>query len=198
MAAYRTQVETGTTTAVKVPTVTKQPTISNAEVDRMMKKFAEPAMSGLVTVRAPSGQSVSFSPQKSLWKFLGVQRVDGKLVETYDKKALTELYGDTFDGVLITRGTGAKTGVTVEDVIAACVPRSSARPRPNAPRRSRPTRADPPSVPRDMTSVMRHRGQPTLPPPFSPGDDCCHDDDRTEDSTADGTRPPPRPSPSTR
>ncbi|WP_432034168.1 hypothetical protein [Streptomyces antibioticus] len=122
VAAYRTQVETGTSTTVTVPTVTKQPTISNAEVDRMMKKFAEPAMSGLVTVRAPSGQSVSFSPQKSLWKFLGVQRVDGKLVETYDKKALTELYGDTFDGVLITRGTGAKTGVTVEDVIGALRP----------------------------------------------------------------------------
>ncbi|MEU0673280.1 hypothetical protein ABZ330_10350 [Streptomyces sp. NPDC006172] len=120
--AYRAQVESGTATPVKVPTTTRQPTVSDAEVDRMMKEFATPAMSGLVTVRAESGQKVSFSPKNSLWKFLGVQNVDGKLVDTYNKKALTELYGDTFDGVLIERGTGAKTPVTVEDVIGVLRP----------------------------------------------------------------------------
>ncbi|MEU5076172.1 hypothetical protein [Streptomyces asoensis] len=120
--AYRTQVETGTTSAVTVPTTEKQPTISKAEVDRMMKEFAEPAMSGKVTVMTDAAHAVSFSPKNSLWKFLQVKPVNGKLVESYDQAALTELYGGTFNGVLITRGTGQKTAVTVQDVIGALRP----------------------------------------------------------------------------
>ncbi|MGV9554371.1 peptidoglycan binding domain-containing protein [Streptomyces sp. NPDC003522] len=120
--AYRGQVETGRPTAVKVPTTTKQPTVSDAEVDRMMKKFAEPAMSGNVTVQTDAAHSVPMSPKNSLWKFLGVKAVDGKLVEHYDEAALEELYGGAFDGVLITRGTGQKTPVTVQDVISALRP----------------------------------------------------------------------------
>ncbi|MER7190228.1 hypothetical protein [Streptomyces flaveolus] len=120
--AYRTQVETGASTAVNVPTTGKQPTVSDAEVDRMMKEFAKPAMSGLVTVRTDAAHTVSFSPGKSLWKFLAVKPQNGKLVEYYDQAALKELYGDTFDGVLITRATGQKTPVTVQDVIGALRP----------------------------------------------------------------------------
>ncbi|MYR45467.1 hypothetical protein GTW67_26300, partial [Streptomyces sp. SID5910] len=90
--------------------------------DRMMKEFAEPAMSGLVTVRTDAAHTVSFSPAKSLWKFLAVKPQNGKLVEYYDQAALKELYGDTFDGVLITRATGQKTPVTVQDVIGALRP----------------------------------------------------------------------------
>ncbi|MFD7707927.1 hypothetical protein [Streptomyces sp. NPDC059786] len=120
--AYRTQVETGSSTPVKVPTVTKEPTVAKAEVDRMMKKFAQPAMSANVTVKTDDLHAVSFSPQNSLWKFLGVKAQDGKLVEYYDKTALKQLYGNTFDGVLVTRGTGKKTAVTVEDVISALRP----------------------------------------------------------------------------
>ncbi|MGW0815368.1 hypothetical protein ACWD00_19270 [Streptomyces viridiviolaceus] len=120
--AYRTQVETGTSTPVNVPTTGRQPTVSKAEVDRMMKEFAEPAMSGLVTVRTDAAHTVSFSPEKSLWKFLGVKAQNGKLVEYYDTAALQKLYGDTFDGVLITRATGQKTPVTVQDVIGALRP----------------------------------------------------------------------------
>jgi hypothetical protein len=116
--AYRTQVETGTAATVKVPTTAKEPTVTKAEVDREMKAFAEPAMSGLVTVKTADGvHQVSFSPENSLWKFLRVKAVDGKLVDYYDRPALKKLYGDTFDGVLITRGSGQKTAVTVEDVI---------------------------------------------------------------------------------
>ncbi|MFJ8109730.1 hypothetical protein [Streptomyces sp. NPDC096132] len=123
VAAYRTQVESGSTSAVKVPTTTKQPTITDAEVDRMMKEFAEPAMSGNVKIEAEgTAQSIEFSPKNSLWKFLGVKAIDGKLVESYDQEALKELYGGTFDGVLITRGTGQKTAVTVQDVIGALRP----------------------------------------------------------------------------
>jgi hypothetical protein len=120
--AYRAQVETGASTAVNVPTTDRRPTVSDAEVDRMMKEFAEPAMSGLVTVRTDAAHTVSFSPGKSLWKFLAVKPQNGKLVEYYDLPALKELYGDTFDGVLITRATGQKTPVTVQDVIGALRP----------------------------------------------------------------------------
>ncbi|MEU5256776.1 hypothetical protein [Streptomyces longwoodensis] len=119
--AYRTQVETGAPTTVRVPTTSKQPTVSNAEVDRMMKEFAEPAMSAKVTVKSGSHE-IAFSPEKSLWKFLRVKAVNGKLVDSYDEAALKELYGSTFDGVLVTRGTGQKTPVTVQDVISALRP----------------------------------------------------------------------------
>ncbi|MGV9990456.1 hypothetical protein [Streptomyces sp. NPDC003374] len=120
--AYRTQVETGRGTPVPLPTTTRQPTVSDAEVDRMMKAFARPAMSALVTVRTDAAHQVSFSPQKSLWKFVRVKAIDGKLVEYYDKTALKELYGGAFDGVTIARGTGQKTPVTVDDVIGALRP----------------------------------------------------------------------------
>ena len=116
--AYRSQVESGTSTPVQVPTKTQQPTISNAEVDRMMKAFAEPAMSGVVRIEA-GGLEVKFSPQNSLWKVLAVKPVGGKLVEYYDRAALKELYGGAWDGVLITRGNGSKTAVTPEDVVGA-------------------------------------------------------------------------------
>ncbi|MBZ9643886.1 hypothetical protein K8369_31840, partial [Streptomyces sp. PSKA30] len=117
--AYRTQVETGTSTPVQLPTTTRQPTVSNAEVDRMMKEFAEPAMSDTVTVQTDAAHSIAFSPENSLWKFLRVKAVDGKLVDSPDEAALEELYGSTFDGVLITRATGQKTPVTVQDVYGA-------------------------------------------------------------------------------
>ncbi|MGW5129307.1 hypothetical protein ACWEQ7_35740 [Streptomyces sp. NPDC004069] len=117
--AYRTQVETGTTAPVQLPTVTREPTVSNAEVDRMMKEFAQPAMSANVTVQTDAAHSIPLSPQNSLWKFLRVKAVNGKLVDSPDLKALKELYGQTFDGVQITRATGKKTAVTPQDVYVA-------------------------------------------------------------------------------
>ncbi|WP_030419067.1 MULTISPECIES: membrane protein [unclassified Streptomyces] len=120
--AYRAQVENGASDPVKVPTTTRQPTVPDAEVDRMVKEFAQPAMSGLVTVQSDAAHTIAFSPANSLWKFLGVKAQNGKLVEYYDQAALKELYGDTFDGVLINRATGEKTPVTVQDVISALRP----------------------------------------------------------------------------
>ncbi|MFC7885050.1 hypothetical protein ACFUVV_24715 [Streptomyces sp. NPDC057376] len=117
--AYRAQVETGTATPVNVPTTTQQPTVSKAEVDRMMKEFAEPAMSAKVTVQTDPAHSVPMSPEKSLWKFLRVTAVNGKLVDKPDLNALEELYGGAFDGVLITRASGEKTPVTPQDVYGA-------------------------------------------------------------------------------
>ncbi|MEU6087879.1 hypothetical protein ABZ865_13855 [Streptomyces sp. NPDC047085] len=118
--AYRTLVETGTAAPVTVPTTTKQPTVSNAEVDREMKEFAEPAMSDRVTVMTDAAHSIPMSPQNSLWKFLRVAATpDGKLTDKPDLAALKQLYGKTFDGVLITRATGKKTPVTPQDVYVA-------------------------------------------------------------------------------
>ncbi|MFE9446971.1 hypothetical protein [Streptomyces sp. NPDC006739] len=117
--AYRTTVETDTATPVAVPTTTKQPTVSNAEVDREMKAFAEPAMSARVKVETDPAHVVLMSPEKSLWKFLRVTAVNGKLVDKPDLTALQGLYGQAFDHVLITRGNGKKTPVTPEDVYNA-------------------------------------------------------------------------------
>ncbi|WP_329256835.1 hypothetical protein OG223_34115 [Streptomyces sp. NBC_01478] len=117
--AYRSEVETGTATTVTVPTTTKQPTITNAEVDREMKAFAEPAMSGLATVKTDTGVVLPLSPKNSLWKFLRVKAVNGKLTDSPDLAALKTLYGSTFDGVKITRAGGQKTAVTPQEVYIA-------------------------------------------------------------------------------
>ncbi|MFJ6390480.1 hypothetical protein ACIQJT_23070 [Streptomyces sp. NPDC091972] len=115
--AYRTQVETGTAGKVTLPTVTKQPTISNAEVDRVMKEFAEPAMSDRVTIQTDAAHSIQFG-SLSLPKILGFKAVNGKLVETYDLEALKEAYGTTFVGVQI-NGASGKRDVLPEDVASA-------------------------------------------------------------------------------
>ncbi len=115
--AYRTQVETGTAGKVTLPTTTKQPTISNAEVDRMMKEFAEPAMSEIVIIKTDATHSIKFG-SLSLPKILGFKAVDGKLVETYNLEALKEAYGTTFAGVQI-NGASGKRDVLPEDVASA-------------------------------------------------------------------------------
>ncbi|GAA2583930.1 hypothetical protein GCM10010304_27910 [Streptomyces roseoviolaceus] len=115
--AYRSQVETGTAGAVTLPTTSRKPTVSNAEVDRMLKEFAQPAMSDLVTVRTDAAHSIDFGPV-SLPKILGFKAVDGKLVDTYNLKALQEAYGTTFEGVQI-EGASGKRDVLPQDVVAA-------------------------------------------------------------------------------
>jgi hypothetical protein len=104
---------------VSLPTTAKEPSVDKAEVDRFMKEFAQPAMSGIVTVQTDAAHSVKLSPENSLWKFLTVKAVDGKLVDSYNEKALVELYGGTFNGVLITRANGEKTPVNAKDVYGA-------------------------------------------------------------------------------
>jgi hypothetical protein len=115
--AYRTQVETGTAATVNLPTTTRQPTVSNAEVDRMLKEFAQPAMSDLVTIRTDAAHSIDFG-KVSLPKILSFKAVDGKLVDTYNLKALQEAYGTTFEGVKI-NGASGRRNVTPQDVVAA-------------------------------------------------------------------------------
>ncbi|MEV5600897.1 hypothetical protein AB0L33_05600 [Streptomyces sp. NPDC052299] len=116
--AYRAQVETGSARTVELPVVTKEPTITQAELDRAMKEFAEPAMSGLITIRA-GGKEIPFGPAKSLPQILSMKAVDGKLVDVYDKEAIDRLCAGVFDGVMITKGDGKKHQLSADDVAYA-------------------------------------------------------------------------------
>ncbi|MBW5262129.1 hypothetical protein [Streptomyces poriferorum] len=116
--AYRAQVETGKANVVQLPVTASEPTISQAELDRAMKEFAEPAMSGLIVIKAGSKQ-IPFGPAKSLPKILSMVAVDGKLVDHYDKKAIEELCGGVFDGIMVTKGDGTKHQVGPDDVAFA-------------------------------------------------------------------------------
>ncbi|MGW7194544.1 hypothetical protein ACWGIP_36270, partial [Streptomyces sp. NPDC054838] len=115
--AFRDAVATGKPIPVELPTANREPAVNQAELDRAMKEFAEPAMSGIATVKAGT-KSIAFGA-KTLPKILSMQVVDGHLVEKYDLEALKAAYSDTFDGIQITRGTGAKTAVTPQDVAGA-------------------------------------------------------------------------------
>ncbi|MEU0130664.1 hypothetical protein [Streptomyces sp. NPDC006289] len=116
--AYRAQVQTGKATVVELPVAATEPTISQAELDRAMKEFAEPAMSGLVTIKAGPKQ-IDFGPARSLPQILSMKPVDGKLVEVYDKKAIDTLLDGVFDGVMITKADGKQHQVGADDVAQA-------------------------------------------------------------------------------
>ncbi|WP_329099219.1 hypothetical protein [Streptomyces sp. NBC_01439] len=114
---FKEQVATGKAAVAELPTTTKAPAIGQAELDRAMKEFAEPAMSANATVKVGT-KSIAFGA-RSLPKILSMQPVDGRLVEKFDLEALKATYGNTFDGILITRGTGEKTAVTPQDIAGA-------------------------------------------------------------------------------
>ncbi|MFC8230981.1 hypothetical protein [Streptomyces sp. NPDC057287] len=116
--AYRAQVQTGEPAVVELPVAAHEPTISKAELDRAMKEFAEPAMSGLVTIKAGPKQ-IDFGPAKSLPQILSMKPVDGRLVEVYDKQAIETLLDGVFDGITITKGDGKKHEVSADDVAQA-------------------------------------------------------------------------------
>ncbi|WP_433545845.1 hypothetical protein ACQPZG_12295 [Streptomyces sp. CA-294286] len=113
--AYRAQVASGKAVPIQLPVVAKQPTITQAELDRAMSEFAEPAMSDVITIQA-GGKSIPFGPAKSLPKILSMKPSGGKLVPQYDLAALKELCDGAFDSVMITRADGTKSPVTMEDV----------------------------------------------------------------------------------
>ncbi|WTJ45473.1 hypothetical protein OH786_23395 [Streptomyces atratus] len=116
--AYRAQVQTGRTKIVQLPVTTREPTIGQAELDRAMKEFAKPAMSGLVTIKAGTKQ-IQFGPARSLPQILSMVPVNGRLVEHYDKKAIETLCDGVFDGILITKGDGKKHQLSADDVAQA-------------------------------------------------------------------------------
>ncbi|NLU72108.1 hypothetical protein HCC61_05315 [Streptomyces sp. HNM0575] len=116
--AYRKRAATGNNSPVELPVSAQQPKVGKQEIQRAIRDFGKPAMSGLVTIKAGDA-SIQFSPQKSLPKFLSMKPVNGTLVDTYDLPVLKQLYGTTFAGVKITRGDGSKTPVTPQDVAGA-------------------------------------------------------------------------------
>lgn len=116
--AYRAQVQTGDPALVELPVAATEPTVTEAELDRAMKEFAEPAMSGLITVKAGS-KAIDFGPARSLPQILSMKPVDGKLVPVYDRKAIDTLLDGVFDGVMITKGDGSKHQVSSTDVAQA-------------------------------------------------------------------------------
>ncbi|MEV0525596.1 hypothetical protein AB0I66_19385 [Streptomyces sp. NPDC050439] len=117
--AYKKQVETGSAGTVALPVTTRKPTVPNAEVDKFMTRFAKPAMSANVTIKAGNA-SIPFGPAKSLPKVLETKVLkNGTLQVHYDTVELKKLYGNVFDGILIQRGNGDKTPVQPTDVAAA-------------------------------------------------------------------------------
>ncbi|MFJ9027907.1 hypothetical protein ACIRQP_05175 [Streptomyces sp. NPDC102274] len=116
--AYRAQVQTGKINTVELPVVSRQPTVGQAELDRAMNEFAEPAMSDLVTIKA-GGKQIQFGPAKSLPKILSMKAVDGKLVEVYNRTAIDQLLEGVFDGITITKGDGKQYPVSSADVAQA-------------------------------------------------------------------------------
>ncbi|MFG2147644.1 hypothetical protein ACGFRG_26180 [Streptomyces sp. NPDC048696] len=116
--AYRAQVETGTPKDVQLPVTSRQPTITAAEIERAMNDFAKPAMSDKITIKA-GGKQIVFGPVKSLPKILSMKAINGKLVEVYDKKAIDQLMGSAFNGVMIMKGDGQKHPLSADDVAKA-------------------------------------------------------------------------------
>ncbi|MFC9943789.1 hypothetical protein ACFVI1_12475 [Streptomyces pratensis] len=116
--AYRAQVQTGEPAVVELPVAATEPTITKAELDRAMKEFAEPAMSGLITIKA-GPKEIDFGPARSLPQILSMKPVDGKLVAVYDREAIDTLLDGVFDGVMITKGDGKKHQVSSTDVAQA-------------------------------------------------------------------------------
>lgn len=116
--AYRAQVQTGQARLVELPVTTSEPTITKAELDRAMKEFAEPAMSGLITIKA-GPKEIQFGPARSLPQILSMKPVDGRLVDVYDKQAIDTLLDGVFDGIMAVKGDGKKYQVGADDVAQA-------------------------------------------------------------------------------
>ncbi|MET4927110.1 hypothetical protein P3L51_32945 [Streptomyces sp. PSRA5] len=116
--AYRAQVETGKPNSVELPISSREPTIDQAELDRAMKDFAEPAMSGLITINA-GGRQIQFGPDRSLPQILSMKAIDGKLVEVYDRAAIEKLLDGVFEGLTITKGDGKEHPLSAADVAQA-------------------------------------------------------------------------------
>lgn len=116
--AYRAQIETGKPNSVELPISSREPTIDQAELDRAMKEFAEPAMSGLITIKA-GGRQIQFGPDRSLPQILSMKPIDGKLVEVYDRAAIEELLDGVFEGLTITKADGKEHPLSAADVAQA-------------------------------------------------------------------------------
>ncbi|MBB1242913.1 hypothetical protein GL263_04935 [Streptomyces durbertensis] len=104
-AAYRQRAATGRDSAVTLPVSKQEPKVTQAEFQRAIKEFGEPAMSGWVWLKAGSVE-VPFS-QRTIGEFLTMRPAgNGRLQPVVDPEALAAKYGTLFDGVVIDAGTG--------------------------------------------------------------------------------------------
>jgi Putative peptidoglycan binding domain len=118
--AYITRAGTGVDKPVQLRTTVQQPKVTQAEIDRAIREFGKPAMSGMVYVKA-GAITVPFSPQGSLPKFLSMRPVDGKLEPYFDLPVLKSLYGHAFDGLVVDHG-GSTGPITARDVAQTMLP----------------------------------------------------------------------------
>lgn len=103
--AYLDRATTGKNSPVVLAAVEQRPKAGKAEVDRAMKEFAEPAVSGWVYLSA-GGVEVPFS-QRSIGELLSFNAgSDGKLQPVFDLAKLEDKYGHAFDNVVIDGGAG--------------------------------------------------------------------------------------------
>jgi hypothetical protein len=119
-AAFRERAATGRETPVELPVGTQDPLVDDAEVERALEEFGEPAMSGRLYVVA-AGRELPFSPE-TLSELLTMEpSEDGTLQPVMDTELLAEAYGSTYDGIMIDAGAG-RVEITPEHVAAAMIP----------------------------------------------------------------------------
>lgn len=102
--AYRDRAASGKDAATTLPVSKQQPKITEQEMQRAIKKFGDPAMSGWVWLKAGDVE-VPFS-EKSISDFLTLRAGGSTLQPHVDLKVLAEKYGSAFDGVVVDAGTG--------------------------------------------------------------------------------------------
>ncbi|MEO3750253.1 peptidoglycan binding domain-containing protein [Streptomyces sp. B6B3] len=118
--AFRDRAATGRDPAVELPVTTQDPLVDEAEVQRAMEEFAEPAMSGLVYLIA-AGTELPFSPETLSGLLTMEPSEDGTLQPVLDTEGLAAAYGSTFDGIMIDAGAGL-VEMTPEHAAAAMIP----------------------------------------------------------------------------
>ncbi|MCK1796031.1 hypothetical protein MTQ01_08440 [Streptomyces sp. XM4193] len=115
-AAYKERAAGGKDTPVTLPVSKQQPKITEQEMQRAVKQYGEPAMSGWVWLKA-GGVEVPFS-EKSISDFFTLRAGGTSLQPHVDAKALAQKYGGAFEGVVVDAGTGP-VPMTAEHAAAA-------------------------------------------------------------------------------
>ncbi|KAB8165132.1 hypothetical protein FH609_016175 [Streptomyces sp. 3MP-14] len=119
-AAFRERAAGGPNQPVELPVTTREPLVGEEQVQQALEEFGEPAMSGWVWLSA-AGIELPIS-QQTLSGVLSMEPSDqGNLQPVIDPDGLAELYGSTFDGVMIDAGSGL-VEMTPEHAAAALIP----------------------------------------------------------------------------
>ncbi|MBU7599216.1 hypothetical protein JGS22_016755 [Streptomyces sp. P38-E01] len=103
-AAYKERAAGGKDEPVTLPVSKQQPKITEQEMQRAVKQYGEPAMSGWVWLKA-GGVEVPFS-EKSISDFFTLRAGGTSLQPHVDAKALAQKYGGAFEGIVVDAGTG--------------------------------------------------------------------------------------------